>query len=84
MKIKINFYKPTGKWYTETTITLPDTTNLYDRDILKLICETQQEVTHPLDFIITTENKGTCGNFFRYGWNLDLLRTSFKNLEYKT
>lgn len=42
MKVKVEFYKPSGKWYASDTIELPDSTELWDTDLYDIISKTQK------------------------------------------
>jgi hypothetical protein len=37
MKIKIDYYKNTGKWYEEISIEVPDSTELHDQSFIEYI-----------------------------------------------
>lgn len=44
MNIKFNLYKPSGKWYGEGIASIPDTTNIYDANLLEVVAAGQDEI----------------------------------------
>jgi hypothetical protein len=53
MKLKIDFYKTTGKWYTGVEIcTGPLVVGRADRDLLYRLCP----ITHPEDYIMVARS----------------------------
>lgn len=45
MKIKVSFFKPSGKWYTDGEAVLPDGTKLFDEGVWDLVLEKQNGVS---------------------------------------
>lgn len=66
--IQVDFYKTTGKWYTEGTLELPNEVNLFDDGIQQMLYDlaSKKIVAHPEQFFMVTRyiSEGSEDNFF--------------------
>ena len=69
MQIHIDFYKKSGKWYAGGDIEIPDTSNIFDENILDVIDKAQRIVINPRQFIYVVDNI-TSNYFFKGILNL--------------
>ena len=73
MIIKIKFFKPSGKYYTEGNVEIPNDSYLWTDGIEDVIAKNQKEVSNPFGFIWVTENTDDSlpphDNFFLHLWD---------------
>lgn len=62
MKLKVTFYKTTGKYYEEGFVTV-DPEKIHDRDFVLEIIKNQKIVGHPEGFYMVVEDTDEDGPF---------------------
>lgn len=68
MKIKVDFYKESGKWYEGGIVEIPDGSWLHTEDIREFVMCKQNIVDNPEQFHCVVNNVNENDNFFKALW----------------